>query len=307
MTTTSGRVLLGRGGAVHHDRREAVPRLPPLLAAPTADVFRTDGSAGVRRRRSAGSIWPPSQQAARPRRAAPSVLEAADALPRHHPDQAYGVPDAPRTLRLGLQQQILNNLVVLATAFDLTGDAKYRDGVLEASTTSSAATRSTSPTSPATAAALTQPAQPLVRPPARPGLPNPPAGTLAGGPNSSLQDPYARACSGLQAPQFCYIDDIESWSTNELDHQLELRAGLGRVVRRGPTPADNHDGPYRIGDVTVSLARPSGQRRGAGRLVPARRVGTGGAMNTPPVRHRCGGDSDERKSATTGNLREPGR
>jgi endoglucanase len=49
-----------------------------------------------------------------------------------------------------------------------------------------------------------------------PDLPNPPRGTLSGGPNSSIQDPVAqqklRGCVG----QFCYIDDIESWSTNEL-------------------------------------------------------------------------------------------
>ena len=42
-----------------------------------------------------------------------------------------------------------------------------------------------------------------------------PGGTLAGGPNSSIQDPYAQSkllgCVG----QFCYIDDIQSWSTNE--------------------------------------------------------------------------------------------
>ncbi|MBN1652369.1 MAG: glycoside hydrolase family 9 protein [Deltaproteobacteria bacterium] len=48
---------------------------------------------------------------------------------------------------------------------------------------------------------------------------NPPAppGAVSGGPNSSLQDPYARA-AGLvgRAPQKCFIDHIESWSTNEI-------------------------------------------------------------------------------------------
>ncbi|MGW6444162.1 glycoside hydrolase family 9 protein [Lentzea sp. NPDC055074] len=49
-----------------------------------------------------------------------------------------------------------------------------------------------------------------------PKLPNPPAGSLAGGPNTGLQDPVAqqnlRGCS----PAKCYIDDIGSWSTNEV-------------------------------------------------------------------------------------------
>jgi endoglucanase len=40
---------------------------------------------------------------------------------------------------------------------------------------------------------------------------------LSGGPNSALQDPYAKA-AGLAGckPQKCFIDNIESWSTNEI-------------------------------------------------------------------------------------------
>lgn len=42
-------------------------------------------------------------------------------------------------------------------------------------------------------------------------------GALSGGPNSGLQDPYAKA-AGLSGckPQKCFIDNIESWSTNEI-------------------------------------------------------------------------------------------
>ncbi|MFF3669162.1 glycoside hydrolase family 9 protein [Microtetraspora malaysiensis] len=47
-------------------------------------------------------------------------------------------------------------------------------------------------------------------------LPNPPPGTLAGGSNSGVQDPVAQAKLKGCEPQFCYIDDIESWSTNKL-------------------------------------------------------------------------------------------
>ena len=47
-------------------------------------------------------------------------------------------------------------------------------------------------------------------------LPHPPAGALAGGPNSSVQDPLAQNKLGGCVGQFCYIDDIQSWSINEV-------------------------------------------------------------------------------------------
>ena len=42
-------------------------------------------------------------------------------------------------------------------------------------------------------------------------------GTLAGGPNSGIEDPVAKATwpAGCRA-QWCYLDDIQSWSTNEM-------------------------------------------------------------------------------------------
>ena len=49
-------------------------------------------------------------------------------------------------------------------------------------------------------------------------MPEPPKGSLAGGPNSSIQDPVAQALFGEQgcAPQTCYVDDIQAWSVNEI-------------------------------------------------------------------------------------------
>ncbi|GLY50611.1 endoglucanase [Lentzea sp. NBRC 102530] len=46
--------------------------------------------------------------------------------------------------------------------------------------------------------------------------PNPPAGSLAGGPNSGLQDPVAQQNLPGCAPAKCYIDELGSWSTNEV-------------------------------------------------------------------------------------------
>ena len=48
-------------------------------------------------------------------------------------------------------------------------------------------------------------------------FPEPPPGVLSGGPNSGIQDPVAKA-AGLEgcAPMKCFVDNIESWSTNEI-------------------------------------------------------------------------------------------
>ncbi len=50
-------------------------------------------------------------------------------------------------------------------------------------------------------------------------FPKPPAGCLSGGPNSGLQDPWVKGSGwqpGVRAPELCYMDNIESWSTNEI-------------------------------------------------------------------------------------------
>lgn len=47
-------------------------------------------------------------------------------------------------------------------------------------------------------------------------LPNPPPGSLAGGPNSHLDDKVSLARLGNCPAQQCYIDDIDAYSTNEM-------------------------------------------------------------------------------------------
>ena len=147
-----------------------------------------------------------------------SVVEAADTYLATLDSQPYGMPYAPpgNLYDWGSNAQILNNAHVIATAYDLTGAARYRDGALQSMdyilgrnalnmsyVTGYGEVNSHNEHSRWYAHELD------------PGLPNPPKGTLAGGPNSSIQDPYAQSkllgCTG----QFCYIDDIQSWSTNE--------------------------------------------------------------------------------------------
>ena len=75
-----------------------------------------------------------------------------------------------------------------------------------------------------------------------PTLPHPPAGTLSGGPNSSIQDPVAAQTwpQGCVA-QRCYLDNIQSWSTNEMTVNwnssltwMAAWASSDEVVENGP-------------------------------------------------------------------------
>ncbi|MEU4723546.1 glycoside hydrolase family 9 protein [Nonomuraea dietziae] len=146
-----------------------------------------------------------------------SVLRGADsylATLRSHP---YGVPYGPPDYDWGSNNLILNNMVVMAVAHDLSGKEKYRAGVREGMdyVLGRNALNQSYVTGYGEVAAKNQHSRWYARQ-LDPSLPNPPRGTLSGGPNSAIQDPVAQRLLKGCAPQFCYIDDIESWSTNEL-------------------------------------------------------------------------------------------
>lgn len=147
-----------------------------------------------------------------------SVIKGADTYLATAASQPYGMPYAPdgNLYDWGSNAQVLNNAHVVATAYDLTGAAKYRDGALESM--DYVLGRNALNISYVTGYGEVSSHRQHSRWYAReldPNLPDPPRGTLAGGANSSIQDPYAQSrlkgCTG----QFCYIDDIQSWSTNE--------------------------------------------------------------------------------------------
>ncbi|MET8052582.1 glycoside hydrolase family 9 protein [Streptosporangium sp. NPDC005286] len=165
-----------------------------------------------------------------------SVLEGADrylAVQKAHP---YGVPYNPSTYDWGSNNLVLNNMVVMAVAHDLSGEAKYRDGVLEGLDYlfGRNALNQSYVTGYGEVAAKNQHSRWYAHQ-LDPSLPNPPRGTLAGGPNSSIQDPVAQAKLRGCAPQFCYIDDIESWSTNELT--INWNSPLAWIASYLDTPA----------------------------------------------------------------------
>jgi endoglucanase len=147
-----------------------------------------------------------------------SVVAGADKYLAVQRAQAYGIPYAPTGNKWdwGSNSAILNNMVVLAAGYRLTGQSGYRDGVLtgldyvlgrnalnQSYVTGYGEVSSHNEHSRWYAHELD------------PALPNPPAGTLAGGANSGIQDPYAQSKLTGCVGQFCYIDDIQSYSTNE--------------------------------------------------------------------------------------------
>jgi endoglucanase len=147
-----------------------------------------------------------------------SVLDAADALLALSQAQAWGQPYAPTGNWVwGSSSQILNNLVVLGTAFDISGNRKYQRAVLEGADfllgrnalnlsyiSGYGEVFSQNQHSRMYAAQLNG------------ELPHPPIGSIAGGPNSALQDAVARDLLAGCIGQFCYVDDINSFSTNEI-------------------------------------------------------------------------------------------
>ena len=151
-----------------------------------------------------------------------SVVEAADAYLAGQAGQPWGSVYVPQddVYVWGSNSSVANALVVVATAFDLTGEREYLDGVLEgldylfgrnalnrSYVTGWGTVTSENQHSRWFAAQLD------------PSLPHPPVGSLAGGPNSmsgtwdpTMQAAFTEGC----APAMCYLDEISSWASNEI-------------------------------------------------------------------------------------------
>ncbi|HCA86170.1 MAG TPA: glycosyl hydrolase family 5 [Streptomyces sp.] len=147
------------------------------------------------------------------------VEAAADGYAADARNSAFGVPYAPENdgYVWGSNSQVLNNMVVLATAHDLTGEAGYRDAVL--SGMEYLLGRNPLNQSYVTGYGERDSHNQHHRFWANqldPSLPNPAPGSVAGGPNVGIDDPVAQDKLQGCAPAMCYIDDIESWATNEI-------------------------------------------------------------------------------------------
>jgi endoglucanase len=112
---------------------------------------------------------------------------------------------------------VLNNLIVLATAYDITGERRYQRAVLEGFDflLGRNALNLSFITGYGEVFAQNQHSR-LFGAQLNAELPHPPIGSIAGGPNTALQDPVARELLTGCVGQFCYVDDINSYSTNEV-------------------------------------------------------------------------------------------
>jgi endoglucanase len=188
----------------------------------TGDVFVSSGfgwgSTAALGRLDLATV-PSALPAAERERLRASVTEAADAYLATLRGQAYGLPVPGNAGHYfwGANSNIINNLVVLATAYDLTGDGKYRDGAVEGFDyiLGRNALNQSYVTGWGEQASRNQHSR-IFGNQADESLPNPPAGSIAGGANASLDDPYAAQLLAGCKPMFCYVDHIESYATNEV-------------------------------------------------------------------------------------------
>jgi endoglucanase len=186
-----------------------------------ADVFAPGGfgwqSVGALGRLDLASV-PSRLPAAERQFARGSVIAAADTYLARQRRQAYGVPmrNDAASYSWGSNSNILNNLVVIATAYDLTGRAGYRDGALRGMdyVLGRNGLNNSYVTGYGEHSSQNQHSR-IFAHQLDPKRPHPPTGTLAGGANAALQDPVAQKRLAGCRPQLCYLDDIRSFATNE--------------------------------------------------------------------------------------------
>lgn len=155
--------------------------------------------------------------------------------------EGYRVPYRPSAgYDWGSNSFVLNNMLVIALAYDLSGNTNYLNGVVDGM--DYILGRNAMDKSYVSGYGEI----PLVNPHHRfwahqkdAAYPLAPAGAVSGGPNSGIQDPYAQGVLQGCKPQKCYVDNIDSWSTNEIT--INWNAPLAWVVafldeKAGPPP-----------------------------------------------------------------------
>ena len=175
------------------------------------------------------------------KKAIDNILSAADHYIELEENQGYGLPYGQSTLSYndkdkgylwGSNSFVLDNSVVMAYAYLLSGDDSYMDGVLggvdyilgrnamDYSYVTGYGTH-----------AIEFPHHRYWANQIDAGFPKAPNGVLSGGPNSGMQDPWVQGSGwkkGEIAPQKCYLDHIEAWSVNECT--INWNASLAWVI-----------------------------------------------------------------------------
>jgi endoglucanase len=147
-----------------------------------------------------------------------SIIEAADAYLGLANKQGFAVPFSHLSgYPWGSNSFVLNNGIILALACEFTQNSAYLHGAADAlhyvlgrnaMDQSYVSGYGSNP--------LQNPHHRFWARQKNADFPPPYPGALSGGPNSGLQDPVAAGRLKGCAPQKCFVDDIESYSTNEV-------------------------------------------------------------------------------------------
>jgi len=151
-------------------------------------------------------------------RARRNVVRIAEGYATASALEPYGLPYGSATgYYWGSNSAVLNNMMILGLAYDFSGHGRY----LRAVSSGMDYILGRNPNVKSFVSGYG--ARPLENPHHRfwahevnASFPGPAPGAVAGGPNASLDDPFAASALAGCAPQKCYADDIESYSTNEI-------------------------------------------------------------------------------------------
>ncbi|GAA0454121.1 MULTISPECIES: glycoside hydrolase family 9 protein [Sphingomonas] len=198
------------GEAVYGDALAAMPAQSASVGEPN---WGNVGALGTITLATAPGI--PQADAARARAA---LVAAADGFLAETERSGYRIPYATLDYPWGSNSSILNRAMILGVAHGLTGEARYRVGVVDAMDYM----LGRNPLDQSYVSGFG--ARPLLNPHHRfwahqldPSLPGPPPGVVSGGPNStSMSDPIALTMKGKCAPQRCWKDDISAYALNEV-------------------------------------------------------------------------------------------
>jgi endoglucanase len=147
-----------------------------------------------------------------------AIIAGADRFLAERAMSGYHIPFATDQYHWGSNSDVLNRAILLALAHDFSGNAAYRDAVIDAmdyilgrnpldqSYVSGYGERS-----------MQNPHHRFWAPTFDGRYPPPPAGALSGGPNSTAPaDEIAKTLIGKCAPQTCWRDDLRAYSLNEV-------------------------------------------------------------------------------------------
>lgn len=147
-----------------------------------------------------------------------ALVAAADGFVAERETVGMRIPHASANYVWGSNSNLLNRAILLAAAHDLTGEAQYRDTVIDVMDYLLGRNpMRISYVSGYGARAMKAPHHRFWAASLDPAYPPPPPGALSGGPNnSSMIDDVAKTIKGKCAPQACWADDANAYALNEV-------------------------------------------------------------------------------------------